>query len=133
MHHDIEKVIHLIDEKITELQKAKQTLLEAFGEKSNPTPTRTIKPQITCRRKFTRKDAVIKLIKNEGPLSRSDIQSKSGIPRGTIAAILIDKDTFISKDGKWDLRKKGSAPHIAEAEPKDETGELGEGLKPLSL
>ena len=127
MYPDIEKAIQLIDAKILELQKAKQTLIEAFGGNVNLIPNIKVKPQIIRRRKHTRKDAVIKLLKNEGPLSRGEILNKSGIPKGTIASILNEKGTFISKDGKWNLiNKKDSAPHMDEAESQDEIGGVPE-------
>ena len=110
IHPDIEKAIRLIDQKITELNKAKMTLLEAFGEKptlqgnrftqsSSPRFIRIPKKSS----KLTRREAIIKLLKEEGPLSRSEILKKTSFPRGTIAFVLNDKDMFFSKDGLWHL------------------------------
>lgn len=101
MHPDIEKAINLIDEKITELQKAKQTLLEAFGDGIN-----RIQPPVPrfFRREsppLTRRDMLINLLKNEGALSRAEILEKTHFPLGTVATILNDKETFSNKDGKW--------------------------------
>jgi len=104
---EIEKAIELIDSKIDDLKQAKKTLLEAFGEKtitpqksSSMVRTNPPKPQL---KRISRKDAVIKLIKKEGPLSRSQIIEKSGIPEGTVSYLLNDKTTFIGDNGRWNL------------------------------
>lgn len=97
MHQDIEGTIELIDHRIDELQRSKRTLLETFGGKTIP----ILSPSETS--KTGRKGAVIKLIQEEGPLTRSEILQKGNIPRGTVATILNDKATFRSKKGKWYL------------------------------
>jgi len=116
MYPDIERAIQLIDAKIAELQKAKQTLIEAFGKTVNlnaniSAKSQTSQAQLTIT-KATRKSALIKLLKEQGPLSRAEIIKTSDIPRGTIAYLLNDKDSFFSKDGKWsvaetDVNEKG--------------------------
>jgi hypothetical protein len=106
---EILKAIELIDSKIAGLQRAKQTLLEEFGEKQVqaddhlqsslfPTPkfTRQLRP-VPLRRR----DVIMQLLREQGPLSRSEILEKSGIPQGTVATILNDKRRFVSKGGKW--------------------------------
>ncbi|HYA92189.1 MAG TPA: hypothetical protein VEK32_11905 [Thermodesulfobacteriota bacterium] len=107
MHPDIEKAIELIENKISELQRAKQTLLEAFGEKSINSKTQPLlfQTQKTVNRKFgsTRRDAVLQLLKEQGPLPRFEIIRKIGIPRGTLATILNDKNVFTSKNHKWNV------------------------------
>ena len=108
MYPDIEKAIQLIDTKIAELQNAKRTLLEAFGRNINLGPTttsvqtRTMDANLTVLRS-PRKATLIKLLKEQGPLSRSEIIKKSDIPKGTIAYLLNDKETFVSQDGKWSV------------------------------
>jgi hypothetical protein len=107
---EILKAIELIDSKIAGLQRVRQTLLEEFGEKSIQANSQ-LRPPLFPETRFTRlapipaaptrRDAVIKLLENEGPLSRSEIIDKSGIPKGTVATILNDKKRFISKDHKW--------------------------------
>lgn len=107
---EILKAIELIDSKIAGLNRVRQTLLEEFGEKSVQVDNQLQSP-LFPERKFTRlapipahptrRDAVIKLLQNEGSLSRSEIIDKSGIPKGTVATILNDKERFISKDHKW--------------------------------
>jgi hypothetical protein len=97
MHQDIERAIELIDHKIIELQRAKRTLIEAFGEKSTQ-----IAPS-SGTTKITRKQTIIKLLQEEGPFTRSEILQKTNIPRGTVATVLNDKNVFRSKKGKWYL------------------------------
>jgi len=109
MHQDIERAIDLIDHKIVELQRAKRTLIEAFGEKTTPIPP----PGIS---KMTRKQTITKLLQEEGPLTRSEILQKSNIPRGTVATILNDKAAFRSKKGKW---------HLIEQKDQEEQKEKG--------
>lgn len=105
MHPDIEKAIELIDSKIHGLQRVKQTLLDEFGGEPAVNKQQTSLPfrrrLIVAKKPETRKEAIIKLLKEEGPLSRSEIINKSGIPQGTVATVLTDKDTFKSKDNKW--------------------------------
>jgi hypothetical protein len=107
MHPDIEKTINLIDHKIIELQKAKRTLLEAFGEGGIGTDRiQPPIPRLLKRRPLTRKEVVINLLGSEGPLSRSEILEKTHIPLGTVATILNDKTIFENKEGKWHLVEK---------------------------
>ena len=107
IHPDVKKTIELIENKILELQRAKETLLEAFREKSvnaaiSPLclPTQKI---ISRKSGPTRRDAVLQLLKQSGPLTRSDILKKIGIPRGTLATILNDKNVFTSRNHKWSI------------------------------
>jgi len=107
MHPDIEKAINLIDHQITELQRAKRTLIEAFGERTvqvdSKLPLSSLLLQRTKKTKRTRRQAVVKLLQEEGPFTRSEILQKTGIPLGTVSFILNDKTTFRNKDGKWHL------------------------------
>lgn len=113
MQPEIEKAIELIDQKIIGLQKAKETLIEAFGEMVVDS---RIQPSLFQRQKRpvptpikagpTRKETIMKLLQEEGPLSRSEIMKRSGIPQGTVANVLTDKDTFGSEEGKWFVVKK---------------------------
>ena len=113
MHQDIERAIDLIDRRIVELQRAKRTLIEAFGEKNAsvamPSPGAS---------KGTRKETIIKLLQEEGPFTRSEIIEKTRIPKGTVATVLNDKSRFKSKKGKWHL-----------VERKEETGQQEKSLE----
>jgi len=104
MHPDIKKAIELIDHKIVELQKAKRTLFDLFGEgNTSLDEIQPSIPKLIKRKSLTRKEVIINLFKNEGPQGRSQILEKTHIPLGTVANILNDKTTFINKDGKWHL------------------------------
>lgn len=111
MDQDISKIVELIDKKIKALTVTRQTLIAEFGNgKSEPTPS--LFKQVNMEhleqevKKVTRKDAVEKLIREYGPMSRKEIVKKSGFPIGTIAFVLNDENRFISKDGKWHVVKE---------------------------
>jgi len=111
MHPEIEKTIELIDLKIMGLQKAKLTLLEAFGEKTEdikhqPSLFPIAKKNPVKKSTPIRKNELIKFLRMEGPLARSEILKRSGIPQGTVAGLLLDRDTFKSKDKKWYVIEK---------------------------
>jgi hypothetical protein len=106
MNPEIEKAIELIDQKIMGLQKAKLTLLEAFGEKSEDMKHQAslfpaIKRNTPKRSSPTRRDELANFLKAEGPLTRTEIFKRSGIPQGTVSTLLLDKASFKSRDGKW--------------------------------
>lgn len=94
MHEDIEKAIQLINRRIGELEKAKHTLIEAFGEKSQiATPSGV--------GKITKKEIIRKLLQEEGPLTSSEIKRRTNIARGTVSTVLNDKTTFKNRKQKW--------------------------------
>jgi hypothetical protein len=101
MHPDIARAISVIDSQIRELEKAKRILIDTFGE-SNSGVSTIHAPQHLLRKK-TRKDEVVKLIREAGALSRGEIVHKTGIPVGTVSFILNNKSLFINRNGKWDL------------------------------
>jgi len=102
MTQDINTIVEAIDKKIKSLAQAKKVLLEEFG---NGTVQATLKlPSFETEGKTeTRKESIIRILKENGPLARKDIKAKTGFPSGTIAFTLNDKDTFVNKNGKWDL------------------------------
>ena len=115
MDFDLEKAIMAIDRKIESLEQAKQVLVELFGDNSIKTSSRfqatvPTAPKLPVRRAHlpkpptppvTRKQQVIELLSKEGPLGRTEIHNKTGIPEGSIAMVLNDKNTFKSIEGKW--------------------------------
>lgn len=106
MDSDISKIIELIDKKIKALSITKQTLIDEFGngkpEVSRPFPRATL-ADIDVHQ-LSRKDAVAKLIREQGPQSRREIIEKTGFPEGTVAYVLNDKNRFVStQDDKWDI------------------------------
>jgi len=124
MDEKITKAIDLIEQKIQSLlNEAKSRedearslqgviarLREAFGSENGrgseqpaqayaqlPLPRNRQQPQ-------TRKQQIMELIRSRGPLRRAEIIETGGVPRGTVAFVLNDKDTFRQlKDGRWDL------------------------------
>jgi hypothetical protein len=124
---DIDKAIQVIDSKIEELQKAKKILMDLFGSNINnfkasiSSQSQISRPNLVVRRASpTRKEALIKLLQDEGPLSRSEIFKRSGMPKGTVAYLLNNRDIFFAKNGRWHLVEKGT----------DETEEKEKGLTP---
>jgi len=110
---EIEKAIQVIEAKIEELQKARKVLIDLFGSTVNLAATisaqnQTSRPKLTLS-KPSRRDALIRLFEEQGPLSRSEIFKQSGFPKGTVAYLLNDKDTFVSKNGRWHLVKNGGS------------------------
>lgn len=94
MNLDIDRLIKLVDKEIEELSSTKRALIEMFNV---PVLEKTRK------RKGRRKPAIIKLLKERGPLTRGEIIKYTGFPEGTVAYILNDKSVFVSKNGKWYL------------------------------
>jgi|GEM_PF-2808973 len=118
MNTDIEKAIQVIENKITKLEQAKQTLLELFGDNVSRNLTvaptaMTNNPRKLLRRGnatvggrislVSRKQTIIKLLSEKGPMSRKEIFDNSDMPMGSVAFTLNDKTKFYSKDGKWHL------------------------------
>jgi len=112
MNQDIEKAIRLIDDKIKELEHARQTLIDLFGGSAD-SQAKTVSTEsstsVVIRRahvqepRLSRKKTIINLLKEKGPLGKKDIQTLTGMPRGSVSFSLNDKDVFYSKDHKWHL------------------------------
>jgi hypothetical protein len=107
MDQDIAKIVELIDKKIKALTVTRQTLIAEFGNGKAETTPSLFKLNAghieQTTKKTTRKDGVINLLREQGPMARKDIIAKTGFSAGTIAFVLNDKKTFISKDEKWHL------------------------------
>jgi len=55
----------------------------------------------------TRKESIVRLLKEKGPLTRREIRERTGFPPGTLAYVLNDKETFARmRTGKWRLISK---------------------------
>jgi hypothetical protein len=104
MNQDIKNVIHLVDSRIDELQKLRAQLLELYGG-SNLGANAIEKKILPLSKKNegTRREALIKLLKDSGPMTRAEIWRITNFPIGTIAANLNDKKTFKNENGKWIL------------------------------
>ena len=136
---DIKRAIEIIEARISSLQQIRNMLLEEFGV-DNLKLDSSIAPQnTTSSGSETRKQAVVKLLKAEGPLSRRDIRTKTAFPLGTIAYVLNDKETFKrSKGGKWsvvseDTKQETASPVLAGEAVRCGRGETQtqRSLKPL--
>lgn len=105
MTQDINTIIEMIDKKIKSLAQAKKVLLQEFGN-GIAQATLTL-PHFEAEGKTeTRKESMIRIIRENGPLARKDIIKTTGFPKGTIAFTLSDKKTFASRNGKWHLKEK---------------------------
>jgi len=111
-NQEIHKAIEIIDRQIQKLTQARHILVEAFGgrdETTLPLPFESLKSDIKqmvgkrFRTAPTRKDMVVNLIKERGPLSRKQIIESVDMPMGSISFVLSDKETFELKDDKWHL------------------------------
>lgn len=111
MSPEIEEAIRLIDQKINDLQKAKQTLIETFGPRfvrrippDSPQYT-SMFPTSTQEEKMAegRKGQIANLIKEHGPLSSREIMERTKLSRGTVSYVLNDKAMFRLEEGKWYL------------------------------
>lgn len=105
MTQDINTIVEAIDKKIKSLMQAKKVLLEEFG---NGTAQATLKlPNFEAEKKTeTRKESMIKILKENGPLARKEIAEITGFPKGTIAFTLSHNKEFESRNGKWHLKDK---------------------------
>jgi hypothetical protein len=129
MSSEIDKAIELIEDKIAALQNVRDTLVEMFdapdslrkrmlAARETPAPLPTAAPLEPSELpalpsvnllgsgngngKSTRKDEVAKFIREHGgSAKRSTIISGTGIPKGTVAYVLNDKDRFVGHRGLW--------------------------------
>lgn len=105
---DIRRAIEIVDQRIQSLQKIKEMLLKEFGGEEISSEGQQIlwpSPSVSIGVKKTRKEALINFLKTSGPANRQEIEAKTGMPKGTVAFLLNDKETFQRlQDGKWTVR-----------------------------
>jgi len=111
---DIKRAIEIIEQRIQSLQQIKEMLTtEFFGDDtSTALGPKTVAiaiqggaPKVVVGEQKTRKQALVGFLSENGPTTRGDILRKTGLPRGTIAFLLNDKNTFSRRDdGKWIVR-----------------------------
>ncbi|HEY3305807.1 MAG TPA: hypothetical protein VGL70_19960 [Candidatus Binatia bacterium] len=103
---DITRAVEIIDQRIQTLQRIKEMLLSEFGsEPAGMLSTPSHIPLIITSTKKTRKEMLTEFLKHNGPLLRAEILQKTGMPKGTIAFLLNDKETFQRhSDGRWTVR-----------------------------
>ncbi len=105
---DIRRAIEIVDQRIQSLQKIKEMFLKEFGGEEIPSEgqqTLWLPPSPPGQVKKTRKDTLIDFLKMHGPTNRKEIEAKTGLPKGTIAFALNDKDLFQRlSDGRWTVK-----------------------------
>lgn len=115
MDVDIQQAIRIIDAKIASLQEARDRLAMAFGI-NEPTIQIPLRP-LTNRsgeipatqsnghvKPSGRKLQLAEFIQQHGPMARGEIIEKAGMPEGTVAYCLNDKDFFQqAENGTWDI------------------------------
>jgi hypothetical protein len=113
---DIQKAIEIIDKKIQSLQAARNQLAQAFGITDVPQPSQMqmkLVPPNAAPQQLPRKEALAAFLIQNGPMSRSDIVVRSGIPEGTVSYCLNDKRFFEqNEEGLWtttEFSRKGFA------------------------
>lgn len=106
---DIKRVIEILDLRVQSLQKIKQMLLTEFGTEIEGSVVPDIPAETEVQKgepKKTRKQFLIEFLKKHGPQTRKELMETTGLPRGTIAFLLNDKDTFVHvAGGKWAARQ----------------------------
>ena len=104
---DIRRAIEIIDQRIQSLQRIREMLVNEFGVDEGTIQKLAIfaadatVPSGTLPTK-TRKQFLTDFLRTNGPTTRKDIETKTGLPKGTIAFALNDKDLFQRlPDGRW--------------------------------
>jgi hypothetical protein len=103
---ELDQIIRKIDEKIRALQTARKVLLEEFGKGQRAASLSFVvhEGELERPKHETRKDTIIRILREHGPLKVIEIKEKTGFSRGTIGWVLNDKETFKSLGGgKWDV------------------------------
>lgn len=101
-----------LDRRIARLQQIRQMLVEEYGQapSSDATSKRAsaaMAASLRGRRAHgnngpTRKAAIHEWLKANGPATRNEVISGSGLPEGTVGSLLSRcNDLFENRDGKW--------------------------------
>jgi hypothetical protein len=115
MPNEIEQAVALIDQKIESLKKLRDQLVQEFGQSAPLKAVAASVPGLNGGGRVNRKDQVADYIRLHGPSSRPDIIAGTGIPVGTVAYVLNDKERFQARRGKWNvIEQKDSAVTSAE-------------------
>lgn len=93
-------------ERATELMKAARKLNEAADilegmSLPNSEPIQSSRNGNRKRGKKTRKQQLKEFLLEHGPATWSDLLKQTGIPRGTLATLVGDKEIFDQNEGKW--------------------------------
>jgi hypothetical protein len=112
VQEEIGTAIEIIDKRIKSLKELRDRLADEFGfngnrERTLPLPFKTPdNRRKATSAKPTNREVVTKFLKENGPHARKDIATMTGIPVGSVAGVLNDKEHFFSKDAKWHLREE---------------------------
>ena len=136
MDETLRQMLVRIDNKIENLQRARATLLEEFDERPPrvlATPSANPMEELAASLKAssngtvaeprtTTKEDIIEFLIHSGPRTRKVLSGLTGIPEGTIAFVMRDKNTFRqNSDGRWDVTDavRISRTRIISDEPTD--------------
>lgn len=128
MDPDIKRTVERIDQKIAKWLEIKNMLLDEFGggdasglqsslpfEVQKATSSRLGKRGRPPKRR-TRKDELVAFLLNNGPATRKEIRDKTGLPTGTLAHQLNDKQIFIRHQNRgWDLTAEARASALSKS------------------
>jgi hypothetical protein len=113
MNPDIRKAVEVINNRIENLEHIKAMLLEEFGAGSvlgematSDSRPRLLRADIGANGNGGgegRRAQLARFLRHHGPARRTEINTKSGIPKGTIAFLLNKWPEFVSRRGKWQL------------------------------
>ncbi len=111
MDPEIQQAIQIIDAKIASLQEARNRLAAAFGVTgqimpvaSTPVSSGRYTPTFAAPQAGGRKEQLAQFIYENGPMARGALQSRSGLPEGTVSYCLNDKRFFEQREGgDWDI------------------------------
>lgn len=82
-------------------QRQTVTAQELLGVVRQDSPARH--PDTNGNGRMTRKQSVVKFLRENGPATRGEIMARLDIPMGTAGYVLNDPETFVSRDGRWHL------------------------------
>lgn len=104
---DIRRAIEIIDQRIQSLQRIREMLIKEFGVDEGPlaifSSNATVPSEAPPTK--TRKQFLAEFLRTNGPTTRKDIETKTGLPKGTIAFALNDKNFFQRlSDGRWTVK-----------------------------
>jgi hypothetical protein len=130
----LREMLARIDRKMEALQRARATLIEEFAERDtgatanvpNGDPMHALEASLRAQReaepKLKRKEEIVEFLLNAGPRTRKHICELTGIPEGTVAFEMRDRDTFKhNSDGRWDITEavRSQRMSLVHSEPPD--------------
>src|SRR3989304_2203814 len=110
---DIKRVIEILHQRKQALDKIEEMLLREFGGGEESISLGAASPQAMFDTKEpqkiespkTKKQFLIEFIKSHGAQTRKELEEKTGVPKGTIASCLNDKEAFVRRaDRKWTVK-----------------------------